>query len=107
MPKLEKLHARYEDQGLVLIGIHTTNGGEKMAEFVKEQKISYPVAIDVKQKTKSAFRVDSFPDYYVIGRAGKLRVADLANGDLEKAIKMMLAEKAPEKPAEKSPPADG
>ena len=36
--------------------------------------------------------MDSYPDYYVIDRAGKLRVADLANADLEKAIKTLLAE---------------
>lgn len=97
MPKLNELHTRYKDQGLVLMGIHTTNGGDKMKAFVKEKKILYPVAIDEGRATVGAYRVDSFPDYYVIDRAGKLRVADLANGDLEKAIKMMLAEKAPKK----------
>lgn len=97
MPKLKELHARYKDQGLVLIGLHTTNGGERMKAFVEEQKIPYPVAIDEKKATTTAYRVDSYPDYYVIDRAGKLRVADLANADLEKAIKMMLAEKPPKR----------
>lgn len=65
-----------------------------MRPFVKEQGIPYPVAVD-KGTTTESFRVDSYPDYYLIDRAGKLRVADLANRDLDRAVKVLLAEKAP------------
>lgn len=92
MPKLKELQSRYQDQGLVLIGVHTTNGGQEMADYAKEKEIGYPIAIDVKEKTKRAFAVDSYPDYYLIDRAGKLRVADLANSDLERAVEILLAE---------------
>ena len=69
MPGLKDLAARYGDQGLVLIGVHSANGGEQMASFVKEQGIDYPVAIDRAGKpTVSAFAVDSFPDYYMVDR---------------------------------------
>ena len=92
MPKLRELAERYEDQGLVLIGVHTTRGGENMADYVADSGIDYPVAIDVDSQTTSAFAVDSYPDYYLIDRAGNLRVADLANGDLERALGVLLAE---------------
>lgn len=96
MPGLKDLAARYGDQGLVLIGVHTANGGERMATFVKEQGIDYPVAIDRPGKpTVSAFAVDSFPDYYVVDRAGKVRIADLQNGALEATVQALLAEPAP------------
>ncbi|MCB9834262.1 MAG: TlpA family protein disulfide reductase [Planctomycetes bacterium] len=94
MPKLLELRDRYQDQGLVLIGIHTQNGADEMAGFVAEAKIDYPVAADREGKTVAAFAVDSFPDYYVIDRSGKLRFADLANAELERAVKFLLAEKA-------------
>ena len=99
MPKLRELAERYQDQGLVLIGVHTTNGGEKMADFVAESGIDYPVAIDVSDGTTTAFRVDSYPDYYLIDRAGNLRVADLANADLERAVQVLLAEQPAIAPA--------
>lgn len=83
---------RYADQGLVIIGVHTTNGGDKMAEMAKSSAIPYPLAIDVNNVTKNAFAVDSYPDYYLIDRAGNLRVADLSNGDLERAVEILLAE---------------
>ena len=98
MPKLNELHATYEDQGLVLIGVHTTRGGEKMAAFVDKVGIKYPVAIDVGSKTVGAFGVNGYPDYYVIDRAGNMRVADLANGDVERTLKILLAEPPPVAP---------
>lgn len=39
--------------------------------------------------------VDSFPDYYVIDRSGNLCVANLANAELERVIKILLNENAP------------
>ncbi len=72
-----------------------------MAAFAEEQGIDYPIAIDVEERTKTAFAVDSFPDYYLIDRAGNLRVADLANGDLDRAVELLLAE---EPPASEEPP---
>jgi hypothetical protein len=96
VPGLKDLAARYKDQGLVLIGVHTANGGEQMAGFVEKQGIDYPVAIDRPGKlTVGAFAVDSFPDYYVVDRGGNLRVADLQNGALEATVQMLLAEPAP------------
>ena len=96
MPHLKALYERYKDQGLVLIGVHTESGKENMPDFVKEQEINYPVAIDAEGKTVDAFHVDSFPDYYVIDKSGKLKVADMANAELDRVIAMLLEEKYPE-----------
>ncbi|MCP5023099.1 MAG: hypothetical protein GY930_15175, partial [bacterium] len=85
---------RCADQGLVIIGVHTSKGGKKMAEMAKSSAIPYPLAVDSNKVTKATFAVDRYPDYYLIERAGNLRVADLSNGDLERAVKVLLAEKA-------------
>ena len=96
MPHLLELAAKHKDQGLVVIGVHTTNKGPEMAAFVADQKITYPVAVDVENKTTSTFAVDSYPDYYLIDRAGNLRVADLQNAHVDAAIATLLAEPAPD-----------
>ena len=67
-----------------------------MADFVGKAEIGYPVAVDVDGKTFASYRCDSYPDYCLIDRSGDLRVADLANADLERAVKVLLAEGAPE-----------
>ena len=70
-----------------------------MAAFAEERGIDYPIAIDVDKQTVRAFAVDSYPDYYLIDRSGNLRVADLANSDLERAVQVLLAEKTAVPPA--------
>jgi hypothetical protein len=95
MPKLNQLAADHADQGLVLIGIHSTERSDTMEEFVKEHGIKYPVAVDDGRTTTTRFGVDSFPDYYLIDRHGKVRFADLANHEIERAVKMLLAEPPP------------
>ena len=95
MPEMIDLAKRYESQGLVLIGIHTKDRGDRMAAYAEEAGIDFPIAVDSEGKTVKAFAVDSYPDYYLIDRQGTLRVADLKNADLERAVKILLAEKPP------------
>ncbi|MCH7727397.1 MAG: TlpA family protein disulfide reductase [Planctomycetes bacterium] len=93
MPHLKELYERHKNDGLVVIGVHTSSQREKMADFVKQENLTWPIAADIDGETVKAFRVDSFPDYYLVDRAGKLRVADLQNGDLDRAVKILLGEK--------------
>jgi len=93
VPHLKELHEKYGKKGLVIIGVHTKNAAEKMAGFVKKSGIPYPVCVDASGATVKGFRVDSFPDYYLIDRSGKLRFADLANGEVDRAIEFLLKEK--------------
>lgn len=95
VPKLQKLHDELGDQGLVLIGMHSTRGGDAMADFVERAKITYPVAVDVESRTADAYLVDGRPDYHIIDRAGNVRVADCANGGVEAVVRALLAEPNP------------
>jgi thiol-disulfide isomerase/thioredoxin len=92
MPHLKELYAKHKEDGLVVIGVHTTNQGDEMPDYVKEESLPWPVAVDVEKKTVSAFHVDSYPDYYVIDRSGNLRVADLANSELDRVVETLLKE---------------
>jgi thiol-disulfide isomerase/thioredoxin len=90
-PKLKKLAEQHKD-GLVLVGIHTTRQGGKMADYLKAEALAWPVAIDKYGDTVKAFAADDFPAYYLIDRQGNLRVADLAEADLERAVGVLLKE---------------
>ncbi|GIV03258.1 MAG: hypothetical protein KatS3mg015_2088 [Fimbriimonadales bacterium] len=92
MPHLKELYGRYKDQGLVLLAVHSDPDVAKMKAVVQELKIDYPVAQDGERKTMKAYHGDSFPDYYLIDRSGKVRFADLANADLDKAVEALLKE---------------
>jgi thiol-disulfide isomerase/thioredoxin len=93
VPHTNELAEKYADDGLVIIGVCATRGAEIMAQTVEELGIKYPVAADVDGATVSAYAANGFPDYYFIDRSGRLRIADCANNQVDKAIELLLAEK--------------
>ncbi len=92
IPKMNHLWQQYQDQGLVVIGVCATEGGDKMASIVRDHKIRYPVAVDLNGQSGKDYQVDGLPDYYLIDRVGRLRVADCDNGSIEQAIQFLLEE---------------
>jgi len=66
-----------------------------MAEVAKQHQIVYPICIDDGGKLGEAYLVDGYPDYHLIGRDGKLVIADCRNSAVEKALELLLAEPAP------------
>ncbi len=94
-PRLKELHEKYASEGLVLMGIHTTNGANEMPEYIAEQRITWPQAVDVEKTTVSAWKVPHYPSLYVIDRWGKIRYANPYRGDVERAIVQLLQETAP------------
>jgi thiol-disulfide isomerase/thioredoxin len=89
IPKMNALAEKYAGK-VVIIGVCYPRGAEKMAEMVKNKDIKYPVAIDKNGAAANAYAVNGYPDYYLIDAEGKLRLADCANGQIEKAIEAML-----------------
>jgi thiol-disulfide isomerase/thioredoxin len=95
VPHTNELQAKFKDKGLVVIAVCHSRGAEKMEQTIKERKIEYLTAADVDGKTVEAYHVRSFPDYYLVDRAGNLRIADCANGAVDEAVEALLAEPAP------------
>jgi len=93
MPHLKELYGRYKDQGLVLISIHSDKDAAKGKAKAKELAMTWPIAFDGPAVTMGAFHCDSFPDYCIIDRKGKVRVCDLANGEVDRAVEALLKEK--------------
>ncbi len=95
IPKTNELMDKYGPEGLVILGVCQSRGAENMAATVKRHDIRYPVAADIDHATEAAYIVNGFPDYYLVDRSGVLRAADVKNGQVEEAIKLLLAEPAP------------
>lgn len=87
------VHLNYRDQGVLLLGICNTDGSENMSRVVKSKQIAYPVAIDQPDdKSLTAYQVQALPTYFVIGRDGRLRFADIDRNHLNDAIQLLLNE---------------
>ena len=93
IPHNNELAEKYRSAGVVFVGVCHPKDVEKMAATVKEKGLKYATAQDPAGATIKAYKVDSFPDYYIIDRQGILRLADCANGKVEQVIKQLLAEK--------------
>ena len=76
----------------MIIGVCHDRGHERMAKVVADRGIRYPVCHDVGNVNKTNYMVDGYPDYYLIDREGRLRVADCANRRIEDAVRRLVAE---------------
>lgn len=91
IPKNNKLAEKYKDK-IVLIGICHDRGHEKMAQIVKDKGIKFPVCHDTDNTTKTTYHVDSYHDYFIIDKQGRLRVADCANSQVEEVVQILIDE---------------
>ena len=93
VPHNNELQRKYANKGVVFIAVCASKGGEKMEETVRKYGIQYAVALDAGiGDTFVSYQADSFPDYYIIDRKGNLRWGDVQNTEVEKAIKLLIAE---------------
>ncbi len=92
LPELKALYEKHHADGLEIIGVHSTSHSDDVAEFVKEQALPWPIAVDAEKQTVSAWQVHRYPSYYLIDRSGNLRIADIFKGQLEPAIEQLLVE---------------
>lgn len=91
IPKLNKLAAKYEDDGLVIVGVCALKGQEKMRATAERRGIEFPIAQDLRGQTAKKYMVNGYPDFALVGRDGTVLVADLANDKIEEAIVAALA----------------
>lgn len=88
LPYLKDWYAKYHDQGLVIIGIHTPEFDfEKELANVKaaviQDGILYPVALDNKFVTWQNFKNSYWPAHYLINKKGEVVYTHFGEGAYE------------------------
>lgn len=92
--------AKYKDQGLVVIGVHTPEFSferktENISSALKEMGIDYPVAIDNNYDIWGSFRNQYWPARYLIDAKGRIRYQKFGEGDYQESevmIRQLLKE---------------
>jgi thiol-disulfide isomerase/thioredoxin len=100
IPYVRAWAEKYQDQGLVVIGVHTPEFAferniDNVKKAVAELKIGYPVAIDNDYAVWRAFENQYWPAHYLIDAQGRVRYHQFGEGDYdqsERAIQQLLAE---------------
>jgi peroxiredoxin len=96
LPRLKTLESKYEKQGLVVLGIHSPTGVENLKQFLQQNKITHPVAIEEKSsKNLKRYETTGYPTYTFIARDGKIRYADVLPESLDAAAAVLVKEPSP------------
>jgi thiol-disulfide isomerase/thioredoxin len=72
-PELQALHEKYDARGLKVVGISVDEGGDvEVKKFLAENKVTYPIAIDVVGRIANVLRTTVLPTTVLIGRNGRI-----------------------------------
>ncbi len=95
IPKLEAIHRKYKDKGLVVIGMNTESDHARVKDFIRG-KISYSVLLDAGGKAQE-YGVQGLPTKIYIDEEGRIRYRDLGfnpgkENETEEKIQRLLQE---------------
>lgn len=98
MPAIERIHEKYADQGVKVVGIHcwASNDAPEPVDFFKKKGHSYQLLLDG-DSAATAYHVTGIPTFYLIGPDGTVRFAGSGGGGgmeatLRKKIEEILSE---------------
>jgi len=94
LPYVRAWAAKYKDQGLVVIGVHTPEFAfEKDVENVRrangELGVAYPVVLDSDYRIWNAFGNEAWPAFYIIDARGHVRGRVLGEGDYDRSERLI------------------
>ena len=100
MPWLAEFDARYRTLGLTVLGVSVDDGGrERVAAFVRERRVSYPILLKDDDIERRYGGVRFLPQTFFIGRDGKIirRVYGIrTRADFEADIRSALGLDSPQ-----------
>jgi thiol-disulfide isomerase/thioredoxin len=100
LPYVRAWAAKYRDQGLVVIGVHSPEFPfekdlENVRRSAKAMRVDYPIAVDSDQAVWRAFNNEYWPALYLIDAKGRIRYHQFGEGEYERReriIQQLLAE---------------
>ena len=93
-------HERYEDQGLVVVGVHTPefpfeHDPDNVRWAAQYQRVEYPIALDPDFAVWRAFANNYWPAVYIADAEGRIRHMHFGEGgyeECERVVQMLLRE---------------
>ena len=71
-PWLNAMHAKYAEQGLVIVGVNLDMERSDAAKFLEEYPAEFAVVYDADKQLARQFEVIAMPSSYVFGRDGQI-----------------------------------
>lgn len=97
-PYLEATWRKYQDQGVVFIGVDYADTESKALAYIDEFDITYFNGPDIGTRISYAYNMQGVPETFYVAKNGELRgvkVGPLAPPELDQKIEELLAEQYP------------
>ena len=69
-PILDRVARRHKDEGLIVIGINTSDQADLAAAFARQKQLSYPILYDDANAAADRYHVEGLPTLIVINAKG-------------------------------------
>jgi thiol-disulfide isomerase/thioredoxin len=100
LPYVRAWTAKYKDQGLVVIGVHSPEflfekDLANVRRSAKQMQVDYPIAVDNDHAVWRAFENEYWPAIYLVDAKGRIRYHQFGEGEYERTeqvIRQLLAE---------------
>jgi cytochrome c biogenesis protein CcmG, thiol:disulfide interchange protein DsbE len=94
-PKLEALNAKYQENGLKIVGISEDDDNDGISSFASDLGAQFPVIWDENKAIASKWQPKSMPTTFVVDRKGTVRFVHLGYHDgeeteIEREVKSLL-----------------
>lgn len=76
-PWLNDMHAKYADQGLVIIGVNVDANRQDALAFLAKYAADFQIHFDAEGALASEYGVEAMPSSFVIGRDGQITARHL------------------------------
>jgi peroxiredoxin len=71
MPAMEKLYQEYKDKNFTVLAVNVKDRRQEALAFVKEFKLTYPIAFDPNAEVATLYGAWGLPTTYIIGPKGE------------------------------------
>ena len=94
LPYVRAWAAKYQGQGLVVVGVHTPEFSferdlDNVRRAASEQQVTYPIAVDSDYAIWRAFENEYWPALYFVDAQGRIRYQQFGEGGYERAERMI------------------
>lgn len=72
MPEFVAAHERYQDDGLVIVGVNAQEAAGQAAKFIDEFGVKFPVVLDTRGDVQQLYSVRGLPTTVFIDREGRV-----------------------------------
>ena len=76
-PWLNDMHAKYADQGLVIIGVNVDASRDDATAFLSKYPADFQIHFDTTASLAKEYGVEAMPSSFVVGRDGQIKARHL------------------------------